>query len=274
MKTTLFSAAFAFICIAAPSQNSSVNISTAPPEHTITVTGISEMDIVPDEIYVNVGIEEFTKDKKKFFIEELESGFLNFLDKSAATPATDVKMDYTDARIIAMKRKQKDAIISKTYEVKFKNSDQVTLLLIAEDSLHLNNVYIKRYSHSKLDDYKQQVRAKAMADANDKAVYMLAAIGQKKGAAIYVHEIFSDVVVMDGINDYGDNVFLEEDFLRMEDGRYFPSGAAGNSNGGYDKRMIYSAFDEDMQDYRGYSGSPIHKTIKLKYWVNVTFSLA
>jgi len=240
--------------------------STTPaPEHNISVTGMAEMDIVPDEIYVNVCLREFTKDKKKYSIEELESTFLNFVEKTTGTPRTDVKMDYTDARIIAMKRKEKDAIIEKTYEVKFKNNDQVTLLFVAQDSLNLTNVYIKRYSHSKIEEYKQQVRANAMADAKNKATYMLAPLGQKPAPAIFVYERYPDVFVLDGIRD---DDYLRERNIRMEDGQYSSLGGRERSN------ATGWSFSSD-EDYNGfyYADTPIVKTIKLKYWVDVTFSL-
>ena len=120
-------------------------------DHAISLTGTAEMEIVPDEIYMRVTLREFTKDKKKYTIEELEKTFLNFIETGTATPRANVKMDNTDAQIIAMKRKEKDAVIDKTYEVKFKNNTQVVLLFSAADSLNLSYVNISRYSHSKIE---------------------------------------------------------------------------------------------------------------------------
>jgi hypothetical protein len=263
MKKILFLSLFAFCSALAlkaqPLANSNAN------EHSIVVTGMAEMEVVPDEIYVNVCLREFTKDKKKYLIEDLEAAFLNFIEKTTGTPRSDVKMDYTDARIIAMKRKQKDAVIEKTYEVKFKNNDQVTMLFIAQDSLNTDNVYIKRYSHSKLDELKQQVRTNAMADAKNKATYMLAPLGQKPGPAIFVYEFNPDVLVFDGIDD--------QDYDASEISLITGGIPASYSSFGKRERLIgFVASDEDYGG-RSYSDTPIQKTIKLKYWVNVTFSL-
>ncbi|HTL82079.1 MAG TPA: SIMPL domain-containing protein [Bacteroidia bacterium] len=246
---------------------STATITTNPPEHVISVTGMAEMEIVPDEIYVNVCITEFTKDKKKYNIEGLENAFLNFLDKSTSTPRTDVTMDFNDARIIAMKRKQKDAIITKTYEVKFKDNDQVTMLFLAEDSLNLTDVYIKRYSSSKMDDYKQQVRVNAMADAKTKATYMLTAISQKPGNALYVSEIYPDVLVFDGIHDmdYYNNLYRNVSTITGGIPSLNPSGNYGRE----DYRYL-----EDEEYSGGSQYDPIVKKIKLKYWVNVTFAIS
>ena len=245
MKNYFFALALIFSAGFLPAQNTTTMQLT---EHTIAVTGIGELDIVPDEIYMNVTIEEFTKDKKKYTIEELESAFLNFLEKTTSTPRTDVKMDNTDAAIIAMKRKQKDAIIEKTYEVKFKNTDQVNMLFISEDSLHLEQVYVKRYSSSKLNDYKKQVRISAMTDAKDKATYLLDVVGSKPGKPISVAEV-NPAVDMEG--------------------------AKGTTSIGYffgGRPVDLSNYDSEDEDYIS-SYDPIQKTIKLKYAVNVIFAI-
>lgn len=226
----------------------------SPDPRTITVTGMAELEIIPDEIYMAVSLREFTKDKKKYSIEELENAFLNFVEKSASTPRTDVKMDNTDARIIAMKRKQKDAIIEKSYEVKFKNTEQVMLLFAASDSLNLASVWITRYSHSKMDEYKQQVRVNAMKDSKNKATYMLGAIDQKLGLVQTVRELYPAVSIDDGIAN----------------GSYYPY-----RNGGY-KRSMGDNFGTSagMFEVIETDKSPIVKTIKLRYQVEVVYLIA
>ncbi len=172
------------------------------PDRIISLTGTAEMEIVPDEIYVRVTLREFTKDKKKYSIEELEKTFLNFIETAAATPRANVKMDNTDAQIIAMKRKEKDAVIDKTYEVKFKNNTQVVLLFSAADSLNLSYVNITRYSHSKIEEYKREVRIAAVKNGKEKATYLLAALDQKPGKILSVTEKSPYVRIDDGIDDY------------------------------------------------------------------------
>jgi uncharacterized protein len=47
----------------------------------IEVTGSAEMEIVPDEVYVNVTIREFIEERKKKNIDEIEKEFRNVLEK-------------------------------------------------------------------------------------------------------------------------------------------------------------------------------------------------
>jgi hypothetical protein len=222
----------------------------APQERIISVNGTAELEIIPDEIYVSVTIREFTKEKKKFTIEELEKTLLHFVETTTTTPRTDVKMDNTDARIIAMKRKEKDAIIEKSYEVKYKNNEQVTLLFASADSLNLASVSINRYSHSKIEQYKQDVRVQAVVNAKDKATYMLAALNQKPGKVLTVTENSPSVRVDDGIDEFRPfrgNVFQTQ---------YSYQDASGGNSGD----LIIDS-------------SPLVKTIKLSYMIYITFEI-
>lgn len=239
------------LCSATPALLSAQN---NVPQRNITVTGMSEIEIVPDEIYVAVSLREFTRDKKKYTIEELESAFLNFVEKTASTPRTDVKMDNTDARIIALKRKEKDAIIEKSYEVKFKNTGQVMLLFAASDSLNLSSVWITRYWHSKMDSYKQEVRVNAMKDSQNKAGYMLGAIGQSAGTVQTVRELYPAVSIDDGISNGSYYNYRNGGYKRSYDDSFGTVGGA------------FNIIETDK--------SPIVKTIKLRYQVEVTYLIA
>jgi hypothetical protein len=218
-------------------------------ERTINVTGTAELEIVPDEIYVSVTLREFTKEKKKYTIEELEKAFLNFIETTTATPRTDVKMDNTDATVIALKRKQKDAVIDKTYEVKFKNNMQVVLLFSATDSLNISFVRIDRYSHSRIEEYKKEVRIAAVTNGKEKATYMLAALGQKPGRVLTVAEKRPAVSVDDGVQDF-----------RAFRGNVF--------------QPQYESFQRSSGD--NFSTTPSNglvKTIKLSYEVYMSFEI-
>lgn len=245
MKNLLFT-----FCIAVSSVLA-LQAQTAPviQERIISLTGTSELEIVPDEIYVSVTLREFTKDKRKYTIEELEKVFLHFVETTTTTPRADVKMDNADARIIAMKRREKDAVINKTYEVKYKNNEQVLMLFSAADSLNLSYVNIRRYSHSKIEEYKRDVRVQAVANAKEKATYMLAALNQKPGKVLTLTETIPYVTIDDGIEDF-----------RPYRGNMFTT-AYSFSTGGI------------PADQSGVESSSLVKTIKLSYSVQLTFEI-
>ncbi len=222
---------------------------TTKQENTIKVVGTAEMEIVPDEIYMSITLREYTKDKKKFTIEELEKNLVNYIEKVATTDKKDIKMDNMNAYIISMKRKNKDEVISKSYDVKFKNAQQVYLVYAAMDSLGITRAAITKYSHSKMDEYKKQIKVNAIKAAREKANYLCDAIGEKAGKAVKVVESSGFVSIDDGIYD---------------NNRYRNS--MSNSAAQYNVRYMleddkFSGNDETIGD----------KTIKLSYSIDAEF---
>jgi Protein of unknown function (DUF541) len=128
------------------------------------------------------------RDKKKTTIEELESGLISFVEKTTLTPRANIKMDDIDANVIALKRREKDAIIEKKFVIKFSDFLKVNTLLGAMDSLNCSFVKVIRISHSKIEEYKREVRIMAMKNAQEKAGYLLEAVNSKVGKPIKVAE--------------------------------------------------------------------------------------
>lgn len=221
---------------------------TGKTEHAIKVIGTAEMEVVPDEIYMSVTLKEYTKDKKKFSIEELEKAMVNYLDKITGTDKKDIKMDNMSAYMISLRRKNKDEVITKSYNVKFKNPQQVAQLYSVMDSLGISGAYVSRYSHSKMDEYKKEIKTKAIIAARDKAVYLLAAIGEKTGKAISVSERSGLVVVDDGTYD------------RYRSNTYSQSNTRLDNYAG-------SLFESDKESTVG------DKTIKLHYEIEAEFEI-
>lgn len=218
-------------------------------EHSIKVIGTAEMEIVPDEIYMSVTLREYTKDKKKFTIEELEKNLVNFIEKVTTTDKKDIKMDNMSAYVLSMKRKNKDEVITKSYDVKFKNSQQVYMLYSVMDSLSISKAYVSKYSHSKMDEYKKQIKINAIKAAKEKATYLLEAIGEKAGKAISVSEPSGFVSVNDGTDNHERNYR----------GNTYSNISQSASFGGYDGAVIENTIGD--------------KTIKLNYTINAEFAI-
>ena len=215
----------------------------APASCTISVTGRAQKIVVPDEIYVTVVLREFYRDKKKMTIEELEAGLVNFVVKTTATPTTNIKMDDIDASFIALKRKQKDAIIEKKYEIKYNTFQKANQLLAMMDSLNCRSAYISELSHSKMDEFRREIRIEAMKDAQIKSGYMVEAVGAKLGKVITVTEP-GPVSVISGLTP-----------------RY---NLYSNSNS---ISVLGDKFESSDQPYEP------QKTIEINYSVDVTFEI-
>jgi len=217
------------------------------PQKTIKVKGTAEMEIVPDEIFLSVTLREYTKDKKKFNIEELEARLINYINKVVAVESKDVKYDDMSAYIAYARKKNKDEVISKSYDIKLKTSKQIYQVYSVMDSLGITKAFVKKYSHSKMDEYKKQVKIDAIKAAQAKAGYLLEAIGSKAGKPVSVNEKSGFVTVDDGTT-------------RRETGRY----GMGNS---ISQSYMLAGGESDSTE------TIVGKTIKLSYEIEAEFDI-
>ena len=95
---------------------------------------------------MSVTLKEYSKDKGKFTIEELEKSLVNYLEKVTITDKKDIKMDNMSGYLISLKRKNRDEVITKSYDVKFKNSQQIYQLYSVMDSLGISKASVRKYS--------------------------------------------------------------------------------------------------------------------------------
>jgi uncharacterized protein YggE len=163
-----------------------------PFPKTITVNGSAEMEITPDEIYVQVDLKEY--DKKgggKVQLDAIRKDFLNDV-RSIGLPDSAVTIAYYDSwhgnPWLRKKNKKHELFASISYQVKLKTSDQMDALVEKLDDEATQNFFIIRTSHSKLDQFRKQLKIDAVKAAKDKASYLAAAIDETVGTAVTINE--------------------------------------------------------------------------------------
>ena len=220
-----------------------------PFPKTITVSGSAEMEIIPDEIYVNITLREYQKkgdDKKD--IETIKTIFLEAC-KSSGLPDSAISIfSYTGyGNYFAYRKRKKDPnmFTSITYQVKFKDSKTMDALVEKLDDEATQNFQIYATSHSKLMEFRKQLKIKAVQAAKEKGRYLTDAIGEKLGEAITVKEPDENQFLPKGINTLAtSNALYEAEFAK--------------TNG-----MASMAYDKEI-DFR---------KIKLRFEVEVVFAL-
>ena len=165
---------------------------TNPYPKTITVTGSAEMEIIPDEIYVQVDLKEYEKKGQgKINIETIKRNFLNNI-KAIGIPDSLVSIAAYDGfggnPWLRKKNKKNELNASISYQVKIKTSKQLDDLVEKLDDEATTNFYIQRTSHSKLAEYRKQLKIQAIKAAKEKAQYLTEAIDEKAGEAVTINE--------------------------------------------------------------------------------------
>jgi len=154
----------------------------------ITVTGTAEMEVVPDEIYFRVTLREFIKDKNKVLIDSLEKELSKAVAASGVPKENFMIEQVYGERWRRKKTKIAELYSSKVYIIKVSEPSKMDDILDKVNAESIESVEIKNFSHSKIQEYKKQLKIEAIKVAKTKAGYLLDAIGEQLGGALEVTE--------------------------------------------------------------------------------------
>ncbi|MCB9081739.1 MAG: SIMPL domain-containing protein [Lewinellaceae bacterium] len=154
----------------------------------IEVTGQAEMEITPDQIYLQIVLRE-QDDKGRTPLATLEKAMLAKLAELGIDIAKDVTVrDFTSDYKLRMLAKN-DILLTKYYQVLAHDGTTVEKLFSELEKLGISNVSVARLDHSRLEAFRQEVKIDAIKAARKKAEALTGAIGQGIGKAIYIREL-------------------------------------------------------------------------------------
>lgn len=169
-----------------------VNTVVNPYPKTINVTGSAEMEVVPDEIFVQVDLREYEKKGSgKIDIESIKKKFLEAC-RAAGIAEPDISIasyqGFDRQYWLNKKKKNPDMMAGISYLVKFSNTAKIDALVEKLDDEATQGFFIARTSHSKIEEFRRQLKIQAVKAAKEKAVYLSEAIGERAGVAVTIQE--------------------------------------------------------------------------------------
>src|SRR5687768_3247867 len=163
-----------------------------PYPKTIQVNGSSEMEIIPDRIYVVVHLKEYEKKGSgKISLEKIKSDFLIKCKTAGITDSLISIASYEgyNGDIWWRKKKKKaELYASIAYQVIFTNSKKMDELVDKLDDDATQNFQVIKTTHSQLEAFRKQLKIEAVKSAKEKANYLAMAIDEKPGEAITIDE--------------------------------------------------------------------------------------
>lgn len=156
----------------------------------IEVTGSSEMEVIPDEIYFSISLREYFKDKDKNKVEitALEKQLQTAVN-AAGVPKENFQIENIYGyRYWPDRKKPVDFLESKRYVLKLNNLSKVDEIMAKVDAKGIEFVNISRYEHSKIEQYRKEIKTKALIAAREKATYLLQGIGEQISGILEVQE--------------------------------------------------------------------------------------
>jgi uncharacterized protein YggE len=165
--------------------------STKEYPKTISVTGSAEMEVAPDEIYVQVHLKEYEKKGTgKVGIDKIKADFLRHVKGMgiADSLVSIAAYDGTANPWLRKKNKKGELYAGIAYTLKLRSSAQVDALVNGLDDEATQNFFIERTAYSKMEELKKTLKMAAVKAAKEKATYLTAAIDEKLGAAVTINE--------------------------------------------------------------------------------------
>ena len=161
----------------------------------IEVTGSSETEIIPDEIHFMITIkeywqEEFEKKSKpedyqtKVPVNEIEHNLMSTLKQAGIAPSDIQTKEVGDY----WRERGKDFLISKTFDIKLQNPDQINRIIQTVNTKGIQSMNIGELKNKDLQEYRKQGKIEALKAARQKADYLVAAMGQKLGNVLRIVE--------------------------------------------------------------------------------------
>lgn len=157
-------------------------------ENYIQVNGLSEIEVVPNQIYLSIVLDE-SDTKGRQAIESQRREMVTLLKKIGID--TDKSLSIEDMSSNYFKRG--NSLSKASYQLLLSSSEQVVKVYNSLATIGISDINIVRVSHSDIEQFKSQCRKEAMINAKKVATELAEAIGQSVGSCIYIYDANRDV---------------------------------------------------------------------------------
>ncbi|MFZ1694537.1 MAG: SIMPL domain-containing protein [Flavobacteriales bacterium] len=182
-RARLFATLFLFTLLLVPTRAQDNKI-----QPRIDVNGMAEMHVVPDEIHIAIELRERGSGNSKVTVEQQEVQLRDAV-KALGINLDNLTLSDAVADYVPKKFRKDDVVARKGYTLKVGDAEAVRKVFLELDRLQIEEARIQRVSHSKEQEFRKDMRIKAITAAKEKADYLLAAIGEKTGSALSVAEV-------------------------------------------------------------------------------------
>jgi uncharacterized protein YggE len=143
-----------------------------------------------------VSLREYMKDKTtKVYLTDIDKEFKKVL-ADAKIDLNNVSVQganaYYDYEWWRNRNHKTDFLAAKTYTIKLPNLAKYNELMQKMDNKGIENAWLQRTDHSKIEAYREQVKINALKAAKTKAKGMVEAIGNQLGDVVFIRELNND----------------------------------------------------------------------------------
>ncbi len=153
----------------------------------IEVTGTAKMEVIPNQIYLRIVLQERNESRGKVTIDRLESDMKGAL-KRAGIDTKDLSLLDAAGDLTQITRRKQDVLTTKSYQLMVTSASELSKVVEELGKVEVKDVAITRVSHSDMENLRKEIRIKAIKAAKEKADYLLDALGEKAGMPLIITE--------------------------------------------------------------------------------------
>ncbi len=154
----------------------------------IEVVGKSEIEVLPDEIYLSIRITASDEDREDgYSIDVKEDSLIAGLRKIGIS-MDQLSLTNANSSTVQINWFRKDLVQDKNYSLMVKDAETASEVLTLLAKIRIPNAYISKVDHSNLIEIEKENRIQAIKAAKEKADYLLSAIDEETGQTLHVVE--------------------------------------------------------------------------------------
>ena len=131
--------------------------------------------------------------KNKLSINELEKKLIESLKEIGIDISKDLLLKDLSSNFRNQLIFKDDIVLSKEYELLVRDGRTVGKVGRVLEKEGISNVRINRTDHSKMEQFRKQVKMNAIKAAQENAEILTTAIGQTIGTALFIQELYSNI---------------------------------------------------------------------------------
>jgi uncharacterized protein YggE len=186
MKKQLF--AILIVCLITRTLSGQTGDKNFIDQNFIEVIGKSEMEVIPDRIYIKVNLNE--KDtKNKISITELEKSMITALQAIGIDVKKDLLIKDISSNFKYYLLTKNEILLTKEYQILVKDAKTAGQLFIDLEKIGISNVSIEKLDNSNIEQFRKEVKINAIIAAKEKAEALTKAVNQNIGRALYIQEL-------------------------------------------------------------------------------------
>lgn len=171
----------------------------------IEVTGSAERLITPDEFTFKITLNERIENKQKITIEQQEAALRDELSRLGVDVAKDLTI-FDISSTYFRQKKVKDVLGTKDYRLKLRDLKKIAQLQDIADRLNVGKLDLIDTESSEITRHRRETKIEAIKAAKAKAEYLLEAVGEHIGKAVYIQEIAEETPRTGVYANYSANV--------------------------------------------------------------------